>query len=64
MGSRKDFIEATDFMAKHQIIPEVSHVLRGLEESEQGFKLLASGDHVGKIVIKFPGRTPEGDVRL
>jgi len=64
MGSREDLINATNFIAKHRIIPEVSHVLRGLEESEEGFNLLASGDHIGKIVIKFPGRTPDGDVRL
>ena len=64
MGSRQDFIDATNFITKHQIIPEVSHVLRGLEESEEVFKLLASGDRMGKIVIKFPGRAAEGDIRL
>lgn len=64
MGSRQDLIDATDFISKHRINPEVSHVLRGLEDAEEGFKLLQAGDQVGKIVIKFPGRTPDGDVRL
>lgn len=64
MGSRQDLIDATNFITQHQIVPEVSHVLRGLEESEEGFRLLAAGEQIGKIVIKFPGRTPEGDVRL
>ncbi|KAF8315460.1 NAD(P)-binding protein [Clavulina sp. PMI_390] len=64
MGSRQDLIEATDFIAKHRITPEVSHVLRGLEEAEEGFKILQAGDQMGKVVIKFPGRTPGGDVRL
>ncbi|KAF8315457.1 NAD(P)-binding protein [Clavulina sp. PMI_390] len=64
MGSRQDLIDATDFIAKHRINPEVTNVLRGLEEAEEGFRILQDGDRMGKIVMKFPGRTPEGDVRL
>lgn len=64
MGSRYDLIDATNFITKHNIVPEVSTVLRGLEEAEEGFKLLQAGDQMGKIIIKFPGRTPDGDIRL
>ncbi|KAF8327217.1 uncharacterized protein EI90DRAFT_3225625 [Cantharellus anzutake] len=64
MGSRKDLLDATAFMEKHRIVPEVSHVLRGLEEIHEGFKLLNEGAQIGKIVVKFPGREPDGSVRL
>ncbi|KAF8315459.1 NAD(P)-binding protein [Clavulina sp. PMI_390] len=63
MGSRKDLIDATNFMAKHRITPEVSHVLHSLAEAEEAFKILQAGDQMGKIVMKFPG-TPEGKSRL
>jgi D-arabinose 1-dehydrogenase-like Zn-dependent alcohol dehydrogenase len=63
MGSTKDLADATAFIAHHKIVPEVSHVLRGLDEAKEGFELMASGSRLGKIVIKFPGRTPDGDVR-
>ena len=64
MGSRRELIEATAFIAKHRIVPEVSHVLRGLEEAEQGFQLLKANGQTGKVVIKFAGRNPDGEVRL
>ncbi|KAI0807843.1 NAD(P)-binding protein [Fomes fomentarius] len=54
MGSHKDLIDATNFMAEHKIVPIVSHVLDGLESAEEGFKLLEKGDHFGKIVIRIP----------
>lgn len=63
MGSRQDFLDCVAFLAEKQIYPEVSHVLRGLDEAQEGFRLMESGSQIGKIVIKFPGRTPEGDVR-
>ncbi|KAF9517984.1 hypothetical protein BS47DRAFT_1482931 [Hydnum rufescens UP504] len=40
MGSRQELIDATAFIEKHRIVPVVSHVLRGLEEAEQGFEIL------------------------
>lgn len=64
MGSNRDLIEATEFIAKHKIVPEVSTVLRGLDEAEEGFRIMQGGEQMGKIVIKFPGRTPEGEVRM
>jgi len=51
MGSHKDLIDATNFLAEHRVVPVVSHVLDGLEEVEEGFRLLQQGDHFGKIVI-------------
>lgn len=54
MGSHKDLIDATNFMAEHKIVPIVSHVLEGLESAEEGFRLLEKGDHFGKIVIRIP----------
>jgi len=63
MGSRQDFIDATAFLAEKRIVPEVSRVLRGLEEASEGFRFLEEGNQMGKIVIKFPGREPGGEVR-
>ncbi|KAI0306283.1 hypothetical protein B0F90DRAFT_1862732 [Multifurca ochricompacta] len=53
MGSKADLQAATEFIAEHQITPVVSHVLNGLENAEQGFELLARGDHFGKIVVRM-----------
>ena len=53
MGSHKDLIDATNFMAQHKIVPVVSHVLDGLESADEGFRLLDKGDHFGKIVIRI-----------
>ena len=53
MGSHKDLIDATNFMAEHRIVPIVSHVLDGLESADEGFRLLDKGDHFGKIVIRI-----------
>lgn len=64
MGSRQDFLDATAFLTTHRLVPEVSHVLRGLEEAEEGFKLIQSGAQMGKVVIKFAGRNPDGEVRM
>ncbi|KAF8163758.1 hypothetical protein B0H34DRAFT_837831 [Crassisporium funariophilum] len=53
MGSHQDLKDATDFIAKHRIVPIVSHVLDGLESAEQGFDLLKRGEQFGKVVIKL-----------
>jgi len=53
MGSKADLQAATDFIAQHRIPPVISRVLDGLEEAEEGFELLARGEHFGKIVIRI-----------
>ncbi|KAL4071454.1 hypothetical protein V8B97DRAFT_2045323 [Scleroderma yunnanense] len=53
MGSRKDLIDATEFLAEHQIVPVVSHVLEGLDSAEEGFELLKNGEQFGKVVIRM-----------
>ncbi|KAH9997735.1 NAD-binding protein [Russula compacta] len=53
MGSKGDLLAATEFIARHRIAPVVSRVFDGLENAEQGFELLALGDHFGKIVIRM-----------
>ncbi|KZV85528.1 NAD(P)-binding protein, partial [Exidia glandulosa HHB12029] len=53
MGSHKELREATEFIAKHRIVPVVSQVLDGLENAEEGFEALAKGSQMGKIVIKI-----------
>ena len=55
MGSKADLQAATDFIARYRIEPVVSRVLNGLENAEEGFELLARGEHFGKIVIKMDG---------
>lgn len=62
MGSHKDMIDATNFMARHRIVPVVSHVLPGLESACEGFKILKRSDQFGKIVIKIGGE--EGKAKL
>lgn len=52
MGSLSELKDATAFLAKHRIIPVVSDVIEGLEQAEEGFKLLANGKHFGKVVIR------------
>lgn len=58
MGSRQDLVDATEFMAAHRIVPVVAHILDGLASAEHGFRLLESGDHFGKIVIRIPPDAP------
>nr|VWP00207.1 Uncharacterized protein [Ganoderma boninense] len=58
MGSQKDLVDATNFIAEHRIVPVVSHVLDGFESAEQGFKLLEEGSHFGKVVIRIPSDSP------
>ncbi|KAF8491088.1 hypothetical protein F5888DRAFT_1637810 [Russula emetica] len=55
MGSKADLQAATDFIAQHRIAPVVSRVLDGLENAEEGFGLLARGEHFGKFVIMVDG---------
>ena len=59
MGSHKDLIDATNFLAEHRIVPVVSQVLDGLESAEEGFRLLQEGSHFGKIVIRIPPDSPK-----
>jgi D-arabinose 1-dehydrogenase-like Zn-dependent alcohol dehydrogenase len=53
MGSHADLIAATDFLSEHHIVPIVSHVLDGLENAHQGFKIMENGDGFGKIVMRI-----------
>lgn len=53
MGSKADLQAATDFIAEHRITPIISRVLDGLQNADEGFELLARGDHFGKIVIRM-----------
>ena len=52
MGSHKDLIDATNFIAEHRIVPVVSHILDGLEEAEGGFRLIESGEHFGRWLLE------------
>lgn len=53
MGSHKDLIEGTEFLAKHKIVPLVSHIFNGLESAEEGFSVIAKGEQFGKVVIRI-----------
>lgn len=59
MGSRSDLVDATNFIQKHNIHPVVSHVIQGLERFEEGFELMKSGDHFGKIVMRVNEPLPK-----
>lgn len=53
MGSQRELTEATDFIAKHNIVPVVSDILEGLESFEEGFEAMQRGSQFGKIVIRM-----------
>ncbi|EPQ57803.1 NAD P-binding protein [Gloeophyllum trabeum ATCC 11539] len=53
MGSHRDIVEATKFMAEHRIVPTVSHVIDGLENAQEGFDLIKAGAHFGKVVVRI-----------
>ncbi|KAG8864116.1 hypothetical protein FRB96_006990 [Tulasnella sp. 330] len=53
MGSQAELVRATDFIAKHKIVPHISHVLDGLDDAERGFELLQDGSSMGKIVVRI-----------
>lgn len=63
-GSHRDLEDATRFIAKHNIVPIVSHVLDGLESAEEGFRLIERGDQFGKVVIKLRERPLTVQARL
>ncbi|KAH9079685.1 hypothetical protein EDB83DRAFT_2504048 [Lactarius deliciosus] len=62
MGSKADLQAATNFIVEHRITPVVSRVLDGLDNADEGFELLARGDHFGKIVVRMDSDPsyPEG----
>ncbi|KAJ3479500.1 hypothetical protein NLI96_g9022 [Meripilus lineatus] len=64
MGSHKDLIDATQFLAEHRIVPIISHTLDGLESVEDGFQLLEGGSHFGKVVIRIRHRSDTHAARL
>jgi len=53
MGSHKDLVDATNFIAEHRIVTIVSHVLDGLQAAEEGFDLIRRGEQFGKVVMKL-----------
>jgi D-arabinose 1-dehydrogenase-like Zn-dependent alcohol dehydrogenase len=53
MGSQQDLVDATNFMEKNKVVPNVSHVLDNLESAEQGFTLLKQGSQTGKVVMRL-----------
>ena len=63
MGSKADLQAATDFIAKHRITPVISCVLAGLENADEGFELLARGDHFGKIIIRMDSDSSRPECR-
>ncbi|KAI0780500.1 NAD-P-binding protein [Trametes elegans] len=62
MGSKQDLTDAMNFLAQHRIVPTVWHVLDGLESAEEGFQILESGDHFGKVVVRLTPDTPTANL--
>lgn len=58
MGSKRDLIEATEFMERKKIVPCVGSVIEGLENAEEGFEMLRRGEQFGKVVVRVgkPGK--------
>jgi len=53
MGSKKDLMDATDFIAEKKLVPIISHTVDGLESIERGFEILEKGEQFGKVVVKI-----------
>ncbi|KAG0340050.1 hypothetical protein BG005_003314 [Podila minutissima] len=53
MGSRVEFGEMVDFVAKHKIKPVVSQVWPGLEFAEEAFNVIRTGTQFGKLVLSL-----------
>ncbi|KAF9370567.1 hypothetical protein CPB97_002643, partial [Podila verticillata] len=53
MGSRVEFGEMVDFVAKHKIKPVVSQVWPGLESAEEAFNVIKAGAQFGKLVLSL-----------
>ena len=65
MGSHKDLIDATNFIAEHRLVPVVSDILDGLEGAEEGFELINKGQQFGKVVIRIRHKeATSGNARL
>lgn len=64
MGSHNDLVDATAFLAEHRIIPVVAHVIDGLKNAEEGFKLMKRYGGFGKVVIKIVDDGKKGESRL
>jgi NADPH:quinone reductase-like Zn-dependent oxidoreductase len=50
VGSRADFEAMNAFISRHRLKPVIDRVFR-FEEAQAAYDYMASGDHVGKIVI-------------
>jgi NADPH-dependent curcumin reductase CurA len=53
LGSQKELRDATKFCEEHKLIPQVSHVLEGLENAPEGYDLLNTREQFGKVVVKI-----------
>jgi D-arabinose 1-dehydrogenase-like Zn-dependent alcohol dehydrogenase len=53
MGSHQDMLDATQFIAKHKIVPVVSQVLEGLDAANEGFEMMKNHSQFGKIVVRI-----------
>jgi D-arabinose 1-dehydrogenase-like Zn-dependent alcohol dehydrogenase len=53
MGSQRELVEATKFIAEHKIVPVVSEIIDGLENYEEGFDAIKQGSQFGKIVVRL-----------
>lgn len=58
MGSRVEFIDAINFISKHQIRPVVDTTFDSLHEAESAFEILEKGGQFGKIVIHVAAHRP------
>ncbi|KAK5816771.1 hypothetical protein F5H01DRAFT_341665 [Linnemannia elongata] len=53
MGSRAEFGEMVEFVAKHKVRPVVSQVWPGLESAEEAFNVMKAGSQFGKLVLSL-----------
>lgn len=62
MGSRKEFHDMVDYVAKQQIHPVISRVVHGLEnlkDIDDLFEDMKKGNHFGKLVIQVSNESPQ-----
>jgi D-arabinose 1-dehydrogenase-like Zn-dependent alcohol dehydrogenase len=52
VGSREDFVAMNAFISEHKIRPLIDRVFE-FEKAPEAFGYMASGDFIGKIVIRL-----------
>lgn len=51
MGSRKEFADMVDLVRNKQIHPVISHVVNGMDKTDECFEIMRKAENFGKLVV-------------